>query len=646
MYLNKFDFINNAVGIKSAAQVYFGKSPSTLKIEEAAMLVGMAKNPALFNPIRREELTKQRRNVVLGQMLKNDYIDQEEFDSLKTLDIVLDYHDVDHKEGIAPYFREILRGEVTNILNSKDKDGEYLYLKPDGSRYNMYRDGLKIYTTIDSRMQKYGEYAVSEHLGNELQKDFFRKLKRKKNAPFDYRVSPKQIDNILKIAMRRTSRYRVLAGKECGNCGRRGKYVQDHEEEGKKYWLCSAEDCKHKARQIPSDSIEIIFNTPVKTRVFSWKGEIDTIMSPMDSIRYYKSFLQAGFMSMDPHTGYIKAWVGGIDKKHFSYDHVKQGRRQVGSTFKPFVYALAIQEGYSPCYELPNVKTCFDMPDDKPDYCPKNSDGVYGCKVSLKYALANSMNTITAWILKQFGPQAVIDLVRKMGITSPLEPVPSLCLGVADLSVYEIVGANSTFANKGVWIEPTFLTRIEDKNGAIIKEFIPESHEVFSEETAFAMIQLMKGVVDGVYNECRGNKGRDQVKQGKKKTVYYTAGTGVRIRHNSRPYGGIKVPMAAKTGTTQNNSDGWFIGITPDLVTGVWVGAEDRSVRFADTYFGQGANMALPIYGYYINKVYADKSITISQEDFEKPDKPISIQLDCDAVKSTVIPGNYDPFFE
>jgi penicillin-binding protein 1A len=423
----------------------------------------------------------------------------------------------------------------------------------------------------------------------------------------------------MNAAKRRTRQYRVLTGKECANCGRRGKTVQKI---GDKF-VCSADDCKHESTALKEAEIEKAFNTPRKMKVFSWKGEIDTTMTAMDSIKYYKSFLQTGMMSMDPKTGYIKAWVGGINYKHFSYDHVQVGKRQVGSTFKPFVYTLAIQEGYSPCHEVPNIKYCFEQPDGKPDYCPKNNDGDNGCKVSLKYGLANSMNTITAWVMKQYGPQAVIDLVRKMGIKSHLEPVPSLCLGVADLSVYEIVGANSTFANKGVFVEPTFITRIEDKNGNVIAEFHPKTEQVMSEETAYVTLNLMKGVVDGVYNKCMGdNKG------GKG----YTVGSGMRIRGSkteSRPYAGIKYPMAGKTGTTQNNSDGWFIGLTPDLVTGVWVGADDRSVRFSTTYLGQGANTGLPIYGYYMNKIYEDERLDVSKGDFDRPNNPVSIQLNC-----------------
>jgi penicillin-binding protein 1A len=464
MYLNRFDFVNHAVGIKSAANVYFAKDPNNLEIQEAAMLVGMLKNPSLFNPIKRAEKTLARRNVVLNQMLRSKFITEQAFDSLKQTPLALDYRSVDHKEGIATYFREVLRSEVSKIL--EEKDGfSYKIKKVDGEKYNVYKDGLKIYTTIDSRMQEYAEWAVKEHLSKELQRKMFLNLKKKKNAPFDFRLSKAEIDKIMQISVSRTSRYRVYTGKECANCGRGYKTIEKITENGQEYFHCTADDCGFNSPIISQEKIDEIMKTPIKMKVFSWDGPKDTLLSPLDSIRYYKSFLQAGFMSMDPHNGHIKAWVGGIDFKNFSFDHVMQSKRQVGSTFKPLVYALALQEGWSPCTELPNVVTCFDMPDGQPPYCPKNSDGVYGCSMTLKYALANSVNTVTAQIMKQFSPQAVVDFAHKVGITSKLDPVPSLCLGVADLSVYELVGANATFANKGVWTEPVFITKIEDKNG-------------------------------------------------------------------------------------------------------------------------------------------------------------------------------------
>jgi penicillin-binding protein 1A len=359
-----------------------------------------------------------------------------------------------------------------------------------------------------------------------------------------------------------------------------------------------------------------VFDTPVAMRVFSWHGEIDTTMSPMDSIRYYKSFLQSGLLSMDPHTGFVKAWVGGIDFKNFQYDHVEQARRQVGSTFKPFVYATAIREGMEPCREVPNQKVCFDMPPGQPNWCPENSDAVYGGMVTVEYALANSMNTVTAWLMKQYGPQAVTVLARHMGVKSPLEPVPSLCLGVADLTLMEMTGAFSSFANQGVYIEPITFTRIEDKNGNTIYDVTPNTYEALDERTAYIMLDMLKGVTDGAYNPSTGK----------------VVGTGLRLRTSwgtRQKYANIKFPTAGKTGTTQNNSDGWFIGITPDLVTGVWTGAEDRSVRFSSTDKGQGANMALPIYGYYMNKVYANPRIEISTGDFERPVGDLGVEIDC-----------------
>ncbi len=618
MYLNTFDFINGAVGVKTASAVYFSSTPDSLKIEQAAMLVGMVKNPALFNPRRFPDTTEHRRNVVLKQMVKYGYLERAKYDSLRQIPLELEYRSVDHKEGIASYFRETLRFKLKELFNTKDTiNGEifYRYRTPDGEPYDIYRDGLKIYTTINSRMQEYAEWAVKEHLAKDLQPNFWNDLKGKKNAPFDYRISQKDIDHILDMAKKRTQRYRIMTGVECANCGRRGeKNVQKEKIKGEYYFVCQNSDCEHEHRATPKDSIDIIFNTPVEMNVFTWDGEKDTIMSPMDSIRYYKSFLQAGFMAMDPHTGYIKAWVGGINNKHFAYDHVMQAKRQVGSTFKPFVYALAMQEGYSPCYEVPNIRYCFTLDDGK-EWCPKNSENDYGYNVTLKYGLANSQNTITAWVMKQFSPEAVVNFARKVGIKSPMDPVPSLCLGVADLSVYEMVGANATFANKGVWTEPIFITRIEDKNGTVIAEFLPETKEVMGEDKAYVMLNLMQGVVDGVYNSFK-----------KKRT-----GTGVRLRFKY----GFKNEIAGKTGTTQNNSDGWFMGITPDLVSGCWVGGEERSVRFTRTYFGQGANSALPIWALFMQKVYADKKLGYEQRPFDAPDYPIDIELDCDKYNKT-----------
>ncbi len=620
MYFNRFDFVNKAVGIKSATEIYFSTSPDSLKIEEAATLVGMLKNPSLFNPLRFPDKTTQRRNVVLYQMKRNKEITDAEYDSLRQLPLGLKYLRADHRAGVAPYFREVLRAELRKILEEKDAQGNYVLRKPDGEPYDIYKDGLRIYTTLDYKLQQYAEWAVKQHLGTELQQHFFNDLKKKKNAPFDHRISQSEITQILNASMKRSERYLIMKGMQCENCGRRGRFLKEVIENGERFTKCLGDDCGALTKIYPEDQIISTFNKEVEMKVFSWTGEIDTVMTPMDSIRYYKSILQSGLMSMDPHTGYIKAWVGGIDYEHFAFDHVKQSRRQVGSTFKPFVYAVAIDEGYSPCHEVPNIPITFRKGEYGllQDWTPKNSDNDYGYNVTLKYGLANSLNTVTSWVMKQFGPQRVIDMAQSMGIEAPLDPVPALALGVADISVYEMTGAFSTFANAGVWTKPIFITHIEDKNGNIIKQFIPESREAMSEETAYVMLNLLEGVVDWNYNKDKGKS---------------TGGTGIRLRlpkTKQRPYVGLSTQaIAGKTGTTQNNSDGWFIGITPDLVTGVWVGAEDRSVRFSTTYYGQGANSALPIWGYYMNKVYEDSNLTISRGDFERPKHPISIELDC-----------------
>jgi len=555
MYLNKFDFINNAVGIKSATKIYFNTTPDSLKIEQSAMLVGMAKNPALFNPIRRPEQTKQRRNVVLLQMEKYNYITKAQCDSLQKTPLQLNFQPEDHNEGLATYFREYVRDEFMRKWCEENK-------KPDGSEYNIYKDGLKIYTTINSKMQRYAEEAVEGHLKG-FQEIFFKDCKRKKNAPFDWRVTKDEIKSIVNQAMKRSDRYRTL-----------------------------------KLEEMPEEQIEANFNTPVPMTVFSWKGDIDTVMKPIDSILYYKAFLQTGFMSMDPHTGFVKAWVGGINHKFFKYDHVKVAKRQVGSTFKPIIYSLAIQEGYSPCYRVPNVPVTIQY--DGKEWTPQNSDTFYnGRMVTLQRALALSINYVSAYLMKQFGPQAVVDMAKRMGITSPIEAVPSICLGTPEISLYEMVGANSTFANKGTWIEPVFVTRIEDKNGNVLQDFSSRTEEVMSEEKAYVMLHLLKGV------------------------VLYGTGNGLRSKYK------LFNAIAGKTGTTQNNSDGWFMGITPDLVSGCWVGCEDRSVHFSSMQYGQGASMALPIWALYMQKVYADKSLQVSTGDFEAPVKKINVELDC-----------------
>jgi len=558
MYLNKFDFLHLAVGVKSASQIYFNRSQDSLEIQQAAMLIGMAKNPSLFDPIRRGESTLKRRNVVLNQMVKYGYLTQQKYDSLKTLPLGLIYRPEDHNDGLAPYFREYLREYFLKEWCAK-------HINPETKKpYNIYKDGLKIYTTIDSRMQQYAEEAVTEHM-TDLQKMFTKECKTKKNAPFAWNVNKEQIENIMISSMKRSDRYRSLK-----NAG------------------------------LSREQIISEFKKPVAMTVYSLRGDIDTTMTPWDSIRYYKSFLHTGFVSIDPSTGYVKAWVGGVNHKHFKFDHAKVGKRQVGSTFKPFVYAMAIQEGYSPCYQVPNVRTCITIPD-QPDWCPDNSDGNKGTgkMVTLRYALAGSINYVTAWVMKQFPPEALVTLVRRLGITAPIDPVPSICLGTPDISVFEMVAANATFANKGTYIQPTFITRIEDKNGKVLEEFFPTTDEVFSEEKAYTMIQLMRGVVD--------------------------RGTGSRLRSRYN----LRNEIAGKTGTTQNNADGWFMGLTPDLVAGCWVGGEERSVHFNSTNEGQGASMALPIWGKFFQKVYADPTLKITKNGFVKPTNMGNIELDC-----------------
>jgi penicillin-binding protein 1A len=575
MYLNRFDWVNNAVGIKSASRVYFNKEPIDLKEEESAMLVGMLKNPSLYNPIRRKELTESRRNVVLSQMNKYEFITDSLFDTLTHQPIVLDFKKASHNEGLAPYFREYLRGELKKWCRN--------HTKADGAKYNLYTDGLKVYTTINSRLQQFAEEGMRTHISS-LQNDFYTHWKGYSKAPYPKEFEWEQINSILDQGMKRSERYKKLI--------KAGKSQRE---------------------------IKKIFKQKVPMTLFSWKGEIDTVLSPRDSIKYNKFFIHSGMMSMDPKTGFVKAYVGGINYKHFKYDHVVVGKRQVGSTFKPFLYSLAIQEGYSPCYEIPNVPVVFDKKrwGLEKDWAPKNSGNEFDeLSLTLKFGLANSINSVTAYIMKQFGPQAVVDLAKKIGIKSRILAVPSLCLGTFDLSVYEMVGAYSTFVNKGVWTEPIFITRIEDKNGVILEEFTPKTQEAMSKETADLMVRLLQGVVDGVYSPAVGK----------------TRGTGVRLRFKY----GFQNEMGGKTGTTQNQSDGWFMGITPNLVSGVWSGCEDRSAHFRTIHYGQGANMALPVYAEFLQRVYADTLATgIYPIDFDIP-KSIDVRLDCgEAIQRT-----------
>jgi penicillin-binding protein 1A len=561
MYLNKFDFLYLAVGVKSAARIYFNTTPDQLTIEQAAVLVGMAKNPSLYNPKRFPENAFKRRNVVFGQMHRNGTISKTERDSLVTLPIELDFKRTNHNDGLAPYFREYLRKYMKDWL----KD----HKKPDGAGYNIYADGLKIYTTIDSRMQRYAEEAVATYMPV-LQQEFYQHWEGEGeefiNAPFDEELRPGQVDTLMLTAMKRSERHRKL-----------------------------------RKRKASDQEIEEAFNTPTQMNVFTWEGALDTTLTPMDSILHYKYLLQTGMMSMDPQTGFIKAWVGGINHHYFQYDHVKEAKRQVGSTFKPFVYATAIdQHNYSPCMKVPNVQVVFEKETWglEEDWIPRNSGEKYGGELNLKEALANSVNTVTAYLMKQVGPRKVRKMARAMGLKSRIPAAPSICLGTPDVSVFEMVGAYGTFANKGVYTTPIFLNRIEDKNGVVLDEFSPRTTEVLSEEKAYVMLDLMQGVT--------------------------TKGSGIRLRWKY----GFKNQIAGKTGTTQNQSDGWFMGVVPNLVTGVWTGAEDRSVHFRTITLGQGAHMALPIWGAYMTSVYEDADLGISKADFEGPNH-LTIELDC-----------------
>jgi len=565
MYLNTVDFGSQSWGIKMAAKTFFNKTVDSLTVEESATLIGVINAPTMYSPVRNPDRSLTRRNLVLKQMEKYDYLTDEVYDSICQLPLDMSNYGLrDHASGLATYFREILRMQLKEWCRT--------HYKSDGTPYDLYKDGLKIYTTVDSRLQQYAEEAVREHLANDLQPAFFKHWKGVPNAPFVFEpeVIRSEVQKILDQGMKRSARYISL-----------------------------------KNEGAPADSIRDIFNTPVPMRVFSWNGPVDTVMTPMDSIRYSKFFLQAGLMSMDPRTGHILAYVGGIDYRYFQYDHVKLSTRQVGSTFKPFLYTLAMQEGeFTPCSKVANVQYSIELPDGTL-WAPKNSsDQHVGEKVTLKWALANSNNWISAFLIKRYSPMSVIKIAQKMGVTSPMDPVPSLALGSADISLLEMTAAFNTFADKGVYVEPILVTRIEDKYGNVIESFIPRREEAMSEETAFLMLELMKGVVQ--------------------------SGTGIRLRLKYK----FENPIAGKTGTTQNQSDGWFIGITPELTTGVWVGAEDRSVHFRSLSLGQGANMALPVWALYMQKVYNDPTIGLYKGDFEKPLKPLSVNLDCNELEN------------
>lgn len=610
MYLNQFDFLYNAVGISNAAKVYFNKKPSQLLKEEAAMLVGMCKNPDLYNPytfkvrnyrqrladkkgVSPESITDsevaearakdslravERRNTVLHQWLVNSDGDnealrqkltREEYERLIKKPLVTNYQEVDHKTGTAPYFREQLRSEISKLLSEKNPDGSLKYKREDGLPWDIYSDGLKIYTTINADMQAYAEDALEKHLKETLQPSFNRNNKGLKNWPFSNSLTDQEVNNIMTASMRRSDRYLNM-----------------------------------QAQGYSESEIKKAFDTPTEMRVFSWDGEIDTTMTPNDSMRYYKSFLQAGLISIEPSTGFVKAWVGGANIDHFAYDHVRQGKRQVGSTIKPFVYAAGITMNVvKPGMVIPNIQYCVDLfdPAGNPDgqWCPRNSDASGGGgTISIKKGLWLSQNNVAVYVMKQMGalagPKTVAKLMRDMDIElNDRDVVPAMCLGSMDLSLHELVGAQATFVNKGIYNRPTAILRIEDRAGNVIYSAKSHTKEVMNEQVAYSVLKMMKGVVEA------GTAG----------SLRYAAG-----------YGGITYPTAGKTGTTQNNSDGWFIGLTPDLATGVWVGAEDRGVRFRSTAMGQGARTALPIYGYYMNSVYKDPKIAISTTDFEKPD--------------------------
>ena len=572
MYFNTVDFGSLAHGIKSASKTFFDKEPKELTIEESAMLVGLLKAPSAYSPIRNPENALRRRNVVLGQMYKYDYITKEQFEALKKKPIdVSNYKIQDHTAGLGTYFREYLRGELTKWCDS--------HAKPDGTKYNLYTDGLKIYTTINYKMQKYAEESMKEYLGGDLQKQFNAQWKGIRNAPF-YNLSQKEVDDLMMRAVKQTSRYGSL-----------------------------------KASGMSDMQIKNEFMKPVKMRVFTWRGEKDTIMSPFDSIKYYKSFLQCGLMAVNPINGQIKAYVGGINYKHFQFDHVISSRRQVGSTFKPFVYTLAMQEGeFSPCSLVPNVPVSFEMGDGT-TWTPSNSgDARDGEMVTLRWALANSVNYISAYLMKRYSPQAVITLCRKMGITGEIPAVPSICLGTPELTLHDMVGAFATYANQGVYNQPTYLVKICDNKGNVIESYTSQKpQEAIDQQTAYLMVKLMQGVVEG--------------------------GTASRLRYKYE----LKMPVAGKTGTTQNNSDGWFMGLTPQLVGGVWVGCEDRSAHFRNTAQGQGANTALPIWALFVKKCYNDKSLKLDEKkDFVAPKKPITVETDCSSSDSKTNKNIFD----
>jgi len=586
MYLNQFDFLNNAVGIKSAAQVYFSTTPDKLNIEQSAMLVGMCKNPSYFNPNRFKERTEGRRNTVLEQMRKADYITDAQCDSLKQIPIELKFQKVDHKTGLAPYFREYLRKTLTA---TKPERGNYaswqdqkfyedslawetnpLYgwcnknRKPDGSHYSIYTDGLKIYTTLDSRMQRYAEEAVNEHITGYLQPKFFKEKKGKSYAPFSRDITTEERAGILERSKRQSERY-----------------------------------IKHKKAGMTKQQIDEAFNTPVPMKIFDGTAYVDTVITPMDSIRWDKYFLRCGFMSINPHNGHVKAYVGGPNFSAFQYDMVTQGKRQIGSTIKPYLYTLAMEEGSHPCDKLPNIQPTIYLPDGNV-WQPRDAGKKHiGEMVTLRWGLANSNNWISAQLIRDYSPQALVNLMHSFGIQSYIDPVVSLCLGPCEVSVKEMVSAYTAYVNKGIRIEPLYVTRIEDNKGNLLERFTPQTSEIISEETSYEMLIMLQAVI----NE----------------------GTGVRLRYRY----GFKGDIGGKTGTTNNNSDGWFMGVTPELVNGAWVGGEDRSIHFDSMAEGQGASMALPIWAEYMKRVYADSTLHYADTTHFSIPRAITQQYDC-----------------
>ena len=553
MYLNTAEFGSNSYGIKTAAETFFNKAPSELNIQESAVLVGLLQAVTFFNPIRNPENSKKKRDEVLYKVHKHGYkIDtREEYDSIVALPIELDYDVANQNKGLATYFRTVIRKDLMDWCEENN--------------YDLWEDGLKIYTTIDSRMQQYAEEAVRDHMAD-LQKVFDEHWKGRNPWIND---NGREISNFVEDRFKRTEHYRSLV---------------------KKYGK-------------GNDSIKIVMNLPKPMTVFTWEGERDTLMSPLDSMAHYKRFLQTGLMSMDPHTGHIKAWVGGINHKFFKYDHVKQGKRQPGSTFKPFVYGAAIEHGYPPCYKVRDVMVTFQVPGDPPTWSPPNSDGTYGSgeEMTIRQGMARSINTITAYLMKEIKPENVVDFAKRVGIESQLDAVPALCLGVSDVSIYELVGAYSTFANLGIYTRPYYISRIEDKNGNVIENFVPKTKQAISQQTAYKMLYMLKGGV-----EERG-------------------GTSVGINMELR----INNEVGGKTGTTNNASDGWYMGVTKDLVTGVWVGGDERSIHFRNWYLGQGAKTARPIWEKYMLKVYNDKDLGYEKGSFARPMGGVDVSLDC-----------------